>query len=117
MAIRRRGQKEEFDERILGGGSFVNKILKEAEDRQLRQFRHKSAGRTIENLIGEECRGRGVNLQELKGGIKRRRVSEARAVIAKRSREELGLTAADIARHLGVNTSSIVRGDRTYCIT
>jgi putative transposase len=109
LAIRRRGQREEFDERILGGGSFVNKILKEAEDRQLRQFRHKSAGRTIENIIGEECRRRGVNLQELKGGIKRRKVSEARAVIAKRSREELGLTAADIARHLGVNTSSIVR--------
>ena len=45
----------------------------------------------------------------IEGGTKRRKVSEARVVIARRSREELGLTAADIARHLGVNTSSIVR--------
>jgi DNA-directed RNA polymerase specialized sigma24 family protein len=32
-----------------------------------------------------------------------------RIKIAQRSREELGLSGAEIARHLGVNTSSINR--------
>ncbi len=109
VAMRRRGQKEEYDERILGGGEFVTAIFKEAEDRQLRQTKHKRSGQTIQKLITAECKDRQVNEQELKAGSKRSSVSVARANIAYRCREELGSSAAEIARHLGVNTSSIVR--------
>jgi len=109
MAMRRRGQKEEYDERILGSGEFVTAIFKEAEDRQLRQTKHKRSGRTIQKIIDQECRDRQINERELKAGGKRTCVSAARAVIAYRCREELGSSAAEIARHLGVNTSSIVR--------
>lgn len=109
LAIRRRGQKEEFDERILGGGDFVNKILKEVEDRELRQLKARRSGKNIQKIIEEECRKYGVSPIELESGSKRRKVSEARAVIGLRSREELGLSAAEIARHVGVNTSGITR--------
>ena len=109
IAMRRRGQKDGYDERILGGGDFVNKILRESEDRHLRQIKLKRGGRTIQAIIDAECKARGISLQELKAGSKRRRVSETRAQIAYRSREELGLSAAEIARHLGVNTSCVVR--------
>jgi len=40
---------------------------------------------------------------------RRSRVNEARAAIAYRSKEELGISGAEIARYLGVNTSSINR--------
>jgi chromosomal replication initiation ATPase DnaA len=60
-------------------------------------------------IIAEECRKRGISLGELKGGSKRRKVSEARSLIALRSRDKLGLSSAEIARHVGVNTSSIIR--------
>jgi len=60
-------------------------------------------------IIEEECRKQGISTMELKGGGKRRRASDARALIAVRSRTELGLTAAAIARHVGVNTSAISR--------
>jgi putative transposase len=109
LAMRRRGQKEEFDERILGGGDFVNNILKEAEDSHLRQLKARRAGKTIEKLIEEECRKRGISPLELKGGGKRRKVSDMRAIIALRSRDELGLSAAEIARHVGVNTSGVTK--------
>ncbi len=109
LASRRRGQREEFDERILGGGDFVSKVLKEAEDRQLRQLRNRRAGRTIQMIIDEECRKAGIGPAELMGGSKRRKVSAARSVIAIRSRDQLGLSSAEIARHVGVNTSSITR--------
>ena len=42
-------------------------------------------------------------------GGRRSRVSEARAAIAHQGKEELGISGAEIARHLGVNTSSINR--------
>ena len=50
-----------------------------------------------------------INSLELKAGGKRSAVSDTRAAIAHRYREELGTSAAEIARHLGVTTSSIVR--------
>lgn len=109
IAMRRRGQKEEADQRILGGGDFVESILREADDRQVRQLKHRRAGKTINKVIEEECKKQKVSIAEVRGGSKRRKVSATRAGIACRSMEELGLTAAEIARHLGVNTSSITR--------
>jgi putative transposase len=109
VAMRRRGQREEYDDRILGSGSFVNEIIKEAEDRQLRQMKHKRSGKTIQKILEEECKSRKINPLELKAGGKRSSVSAARAAIACRCREELGASAAEIARHLGVSTSGIIR--------
>ena len=109
LSMQRRGQKEDFDERILGGGAFVHTILKEAEENQLRQVKARRAGKTIQKIIEEECKEQGISIIELKGGGKRRKVSDARARIAVRGRAELGLTAAAIARHVGVNASAIMR--------
>jgi REP element-mobilizing transposase RayT len=109
LALRRRGQKEDFDQRILGGGEFVNQILKEAEERHLRQLKHTRAGKTIQRIIEEECRKSGINPLELRGGGKRRIVSGTRAAIAVRGREELGLSAAAIAQQVGVSTSAITK--------
>ncbi len=67
------------------------------------------SGRTINHIIREECMRRRISLNELRGGSRRKIVSEMRATIEKRSLDELGLSMAEIARHLGVNTSSITR--------
>jgi len=109
IGMRRRGQREEYDDRILGSGSFVNAIFKEVEDRQLRQMRHKRSGKTIQKILEEECKTRRINQLELKAGGKRSSISTARAAIACRCREELGVSAAEIARYLGVSTSGIIR--------
>jgi len=106
--MRRRGQKEEFDERILGSGEFVQAVLKEAEDRQVWQLRMRQSGTTIA-IIREECAKGGISDKEIKMGSRRQLVSGIRAKITYRSREELGLSAAEIARHTGVSTSGIAR--------
>ena len=109
VSARRRGQREEYDERILGSGDFVNEIFKEAEKRQMRQIKIRRSGRTINDIIDEECKKRRVSRNELQAGSRRRTVSAMRAMIARRSLDELGLSMAEIARHVGVNTSSITR--------
>ena len=109
LSMRNKGRKEESDERILGAGDFVQTILKEAEESQLRQLKLRRSGRTIAEIIREECTKGKISYEELKRGNRRRSVCAVRMTIARRSREELGLTGADIARHLGVNTSSINR--------
>lgn len=109
IAMKRRGQKEESDERILGSGDFVDTILKEVEDRYIRQLKVRQKGVTIETIIDEECTKAGISEKEVKAGSRRGPVSRLRAKVAYRSREELGLSAAEIARHTGVSTSSITR--------
>jgi len=109
LAARRSGQKEEADERILGGGDFVNDILKEAEEKTTRQLKLRQNGKTIATIIEEECRQEGISSNELKGGGRRRKASTLRTTIAKRALDELGLSMAEIARHMGVTTSSIAK--------
>ncbi len=50
-----------------------------------------------------------VNPEELMKGSRRRQASGTRVEIVARCEEELGLSGAEIARHLGVNTTGINR--------
>ena len=109
LALRSKGEKESSDERVLGSGEFVDQILQEVEDRQLRQMKLRRRGGSIEDIIQEECKKQKVSEQELRKGSRRGIVSEVRAEIACRSKDELGISGAEIARYLGVNTSSITR--------
>ena len=109
LATRRSGQKEETDERILGGGDFVSAILKEVEEKTMRQLKLQRDGKTITMIIEEECSKGRITPEELKGGGRRRRASTLRAKIAGRALDELGLSMAEIARHVGVTTSSIAK--------
>ena len=109
IARRRTGKEEEGDERILGSGDFVHAILKETEERALRQLKLKRSGKTIQKMIDEECKKSGISPLEVMNGVRRRAVSRLRAVIASRGRTELGLSSAEMARHLGVAASSISR--------
>ncbi|MFH1288144.1 MAG: transposase [bacterium] len=107
LSMRGRKGDEEFDERILGDSAFVHNMLKEAEEKEMRRLRLHKSGKNIANIIDEECKKSKINPGELKAGSRRRKVSEIRAIIAQRSIVELKLSFAEIALHLGVNTSAI----------
>jgi REP element-mobilizing transposase RayT len=109
QSSQRKGQKTEYDERILGSGDFVTAIFKEAEEKQIRQFKIKRTGLTIAGIIEKECKTARISEKELKNGSKRMIVRTVREKIARRGVEELGLTSAEIARNLGVCTSTVTR--------
>jgi len=109
LSMRRKGRKEETDERILGSGDFVHQVIKEAEDKSLRQMKLKRSGLTLLKIIEQECKKGQISRKELESGSRRSKVSQTRAQIARRGIEEIGLSAAEVARHLGVATSSITR--------
>ncbi len=107
-SLRQHGAKEKGDERILGSSEFVMTVLKETEDTQRRRVLVGSADDML-HLIDEECRKRQINIREVQSGGRRTRASEARAAIAYRATTEFGISAAEIARHLGVTAASITR--------
>ncbi len=100
VSARRRKEPVKGDERILGDSDFVLGVVSEAEKRQRRQFRCTKPEIGIQEIILEEC-GRGqASVAELESGVRRRNATAVR---------EIGLSAAEIARHVGVNTSAATR--------
>jgi len=106
-----RGKKDSIthDARILGGEDFVTEILKEADRNLKRQLRPREKTALIDQFIKKICKEEGINERELSMGGRRRKVSRARARIAYQLSSELGIPAAEIARHLGVCTSAIIK--------
>ena len=109
VSARRSGEREEYDERILGSGDFVHAALNEAEEKIRLQLKHRRTGRTLVQIIDQECDRRQISPKELEGGSRRREVSAMRIKIARRGLDELGLSLAEIARHVGVSTSGLAR--------
>jgi REP element-mobilizing transposase RayT len=109
ISARRRKETIKGDERILGDGNFVLTVISETEKRQTRQLRYPNPEIRIEGIIREECRRGRVSVAELESGVRRRNVTAVRETIALRCARELGLSAAEIARHAGVNTSAITK--------
>jgi len=93
----------------IEGGDFVDRILQKAGVWQLRQMKLRRKARSGEDILQQECRRRKVSEAELRKGSRRSRVSGARAAIAYRGKEELGISGVTIARYLSVNISSTNR--------
>jgi REP element-mobilizing transposase RayT len=106
-ALRRSGDLELSDERILGRGEFVERIIKEAETHIKYQLSLLMDHNKINEFISRACQNENVSTEELKGGGRRKAVSKVRAQLAIELVKSHGLALAEVARQLGVSTSSI----------
>jgi putative transposase len=104
---RRRKERDAFDERILGSGEFVERILKEADARMQRQTAVKKIKRRAERVVAEICRKNAVSLTELRSGSRRGRLPKVRVAIARGLIEDYGLPLAEVARQAGISTSGV----------
>jgi len=107
VSMRSRGLAEKSDERILGSGDFVEKIVSEAEERQKRLLTGMSALRKVEKTIRTMCKEEGVSESELRGGGRRRQTSRLRKRIARELVERYGIPMATVARETGVTTTAV----------
>ena len=106
-ALRRIGDRELSDDRILGSGEFVERIIKEAETKIKYQLPHLEHHRKINEYITKICQDEKVSTKELKGGSRRTEISRVRALIAIGLVKTHGVAFAEVARQLGVSTSAI----------
>ena len=108
-ALRRSGDRELSDDRILGSGEFVERIIKEAEAKIRYQFQVKVHPEKIDEFIANVCKKQNVLIEELKAGSRRREASRVRARIAIGLVKTHGVSLAEAARQLGVSTSAVSR--------
>jgi REP element-mobilizing transposase RayT len=106
-AMRRAGNRELSDDRILGSGQFVERIIKEAEGKIKYQLPDKEHLQKINEFVAKACREEKVSIKELKAGSRRKEASRVRALIAIGLVKTYGVALAEVARQLGVSTSAV----------
>jgi REP element-mobilizing transposase RayT len=106
-AMRRSGERELSDERILGNGEFVEQIIKEAEAKIRYQLPVREHDERIDEFIAKICKNEKVSIEELRGRSRSKEVSRVRGRIAIGLVKEHGVALAEVARRLGVSTSAI----------
>ena len=109
LSVRRSKEKVLSDERILGNGEFVERIIGEADTKIKCQVSINERMIRAEKRIHDICKKEGISEEELKGGSRRGRISQIRAQLAIELGENYGLTLAETGRQLGVSTSAISR--------
>jgi putative transposase len=114
ISMKRKGAALDFDDRVLGSSEFLKQLLQDTQDREKRQLKITGSCKGISDIIAEQGAESRISPRLLRSGSRRRDVSLARALIAKRCTEELGLTFAEIARSVGVTTSAVRRALLRY---
>jgi REP element-mobilizing transposase RayT len=108
-AVRRRGEMQMADPRILGSGDFVERMLRAPELQSGRTPPLADRVAAAEVRIRARCAESNVTVEELKGGGRRRGLSALRDQLAVNLVREHGLPCADVARLLGISTSGIAK--------
>ncbi len=112
LSLRSHGKRVLTDERILGSGDFVEKLLTQADERFKYQFDRDKRRKKMEQVIEDVCEREKISIMELRSGSRRGRIPQIRAQIASRLAEEFAVPLAEIARQLGVSTSAISKALR-----
>lgn len=106
-SIRKHGEYVLSDERILGSGDFVDRIIREAEKLTQWQYSVRDRKKKIAAVVAAECEQEGIAVKDLQSGGRRPAVSQVRKHIVKKLYEGYGIPLAEIARQTGVSTSAI----------
>jgi putative transposase len=109
VSMRRRGLGMASDERILGNGEFVERVIAETERQERETLRLRRKIPDLSALLKEVARREGLDEEELKKVRRRREVSAAIKIFCELAVQKYRHTGASVARFLGVTTSLVNR--------
>ena len=109
VSLRRKGEREASDERILGGGKFVERVVEESEEGMKETLRWRKRVMDLKTLLKEVVKREGLEEAEIRGRSRREPVVRGRKVFCQVAVRKLGYTGASVARFLGMTTSSVNR--------
>jgi REP element-mobilizing transposase RayT len=100
---RKKEEREKGDERILGRGEFVSRILGSSQ----RDKNGKPKEFTIEGLIEKVSNETGIDAKDILSGSRRHVVSNARAVLAYMAVREMGHRGSELGDVLGISEPAV----------
>jgi hypothetical protein len=99
-------EREKGDARILGSGDFVSATLHQSEKLLGRKYGPK---KSIDDLIKVVAEESGLSPELICSGSRKTRISNARSIVAHMAIEEIGHSATDVAKHLGIRQTSVLQ--------
>jgi hypothetical protein len=91
----------------LGSTEFVERVWNEAEKRMIVQQAMRRQHGRVERIIATTCKKEKISLTELRSGSRRGKLPAVRAGLVRRLIEDFGVTAAEVARQVGISTSGV----------
>jgi len=107
LSLRRFQERISGDQRILGTGDFVERVLRESGEPLRRRFSDVERSKRVEIILKEASQKAKIELGELRMGGRRGKIPRVRSEVTKRLVKELGMPLAEVAQLLGVSTSAI----------
>jgi hypothetical protein len=109
LSLKRRGTRVASDGRILGREEFIERLLSEAEEREKETLRLSRKVPDLATLTRRIAKGEGIEEWELRSGMRKKRVVRGRRMFCQLAVGKMGYPGAEVARFLGVTTSSVNR--------
>jgi putative transposase len=106
--LRESGEYQKGDERILGDGQFVEKVLEKAEEKFKEKYSLKAKGYNLERLIKRVSELTGVTQEMITDGIRDTERTNARSILCYWATEKLGVTQSQLAQMLNRAQTAIV---------
>ena len=104
------------DERILGDGDFVGRVLASAEETMEKRYALRSRGLDLERVASRVSEVLDLKPEEVWAAGKYRRIVEARSLLCYWAVRELGVPMSSLARKLGISipsvSESVTRGQK-----
>jgi hypothetical protein len=107
LSMKRRGERQFSDERILGSGEFAQEVIAEADASVREKVPLAKGCPEVIELVERCCQRYGVSRQALENGCRRKEFSEIRKELAMTLVFEMGLSYARTAPLLGVSASAV----------
>ncbi len=112
----RRKDLSKNDERILGDGDFVSRILASAEEAMEKRYALRSRGMDLDGVAARVSELMGLKPEEVWAAGKYRRIVKARSLLCYWAVRELGIPMSFLARKLGMSVpsvgDSVIRGKK-----
>jgi putative transposase len=105
--MKRRGERQFSDERILGSGQFVQEVLAEADDAVKEKMPSAERAGEAGKPVDRACAAHGVFRHALVGGCRRKACSDIRKAPAGQLVLGLGLSYVETASLLGISASAV----------
>jgi hypothetical protein len=109
VSMRRLGMGMASDERILGSGRFVERVIAETEAKERETLRLRRKVPELSALLREVGEREGLDEEELRKVRRTREVVRVIKVFCQLAVRKYGHTGASVARFLGVTTSLVNR--------
>ncbi|RPI99521.1 MAG: hypothetical protein EHM36_15870, partial [Deltaproteobacteria bacterium] len=96
------GEREAFDERVLGRGDFVLSVLRQADERP----QPKSKG-TLDEAMKQAVKDTGIEAEDIVSSSRVRKVVRARALYCYLAKEHCGTSGSQLMKQLRLSSGAI----------